>query len=147
MQRTIRIESVERRLTRMITAGADPETALGITFAIIQASTHRVGKLNSMDDLYFTGWQMQPSQSITQGNQQTISSRQSYGTNHIAGIKVTVLASGRIQLVNAVIVDIHPVQSLAYCLPNWALTEAGSCSKNNAQRRTHVIGPQEGVHL
>jgi hypothetical protein len=59
----------------MITAGADPEAALGITFAIIQASTHRLGKLNSVDDLYFAGWQMQPSQSITEGNQQTIRSR------------------------------------------------------------------------
>jgi hypothetical protein len=59
-------------LTTTITAGTDPEAAMGITFAIIQASTHRVGKLNSMDNLYFAGWQMQPSQSITKGNQQTI---------------------------------------------------------------------------
>jgi hypothetical protein len=132
MQRAIWIESVERRLTRMITAGADPEAALGITFAIIQASTHRVRKLNSMDYLYFAGWQMQPSQSITQGNQQTISSRQGNGTDHIAGIKVAILSSGRIKLVNPVIVDIHPEQFLTYCLPNRALTEASSCSKNNA---------------
>jgi hypothetical protein len=32
-------------------------------------------------------------------------------------------------------------------LPNWALAKAGSCSKNNAYRRTHIIAPQEGVHL
>jgi hypothetical protein len=32
-------------------------------------------------------------------------------------------------------------------LPNWTLTEAGSCSKNNAQRRSHAICPQEVVHL
>ena len=147
MQRTIRVVSVECRLTRMITAGANPEAALGITFAIIQTSTHRVGKLNSMDDLYFAGWQMQPSQSITQGNQQTISSRQGNGTDHIACIKEAVLASGRIKLVNAVIVDIHPEQFLAYCLPNRALTEAGSCSKYDMRGLTHVISPQEGVHL
>jgi hypothetical protein len=147
MQGTIWIVSVECRLTRMITAGADPEAAQSITFAIIQASTHRVGKLNSMDDLYFAGWQMQPSQSITQGNQQTISSRQGNGTDHIAGIKVAILSSGRIELVNPVIVDIHPEQFLAYCLPNWTFTEAGSCSKNNAQKRSHAICPQEVVHL
>jgi hypothetical protein len=105
---------------------------MGITFAIIQASTHRVGKFNSMNDLYFASLQMQPSQSITKGDQQTIRSRQGNGTDHIPGIKVAVLSSGRIKLVNAVIVDIHPEQFLASCLPNWALTEAGSCSKNNA---------------
>jgi hypothetical protein len=49
----------------LITAGTDPEATLGITFAIIQASTRRVGKLNAMDYLYFAAWQMQPSQSIT----------------------------------------------------------------------------------
>jgi hypothetical protein len=131
----------------MITAGADPETALGITFAIVQASIHRVGKLNSMDDLYFASWQMQPSQSISQRNQQTIRSRQGDGTHHIAGIKEAVLASGRIKLVNEVIVDIHPEQFLTYCLPNRALTEAGSCSKCDMRGLTHVISPQEGVHL
>jgi hypothetical protein len=96
----------------MITAGADPEAALSITFAIIQACTHRDRKLKSMDDLNFAAWQMQPSQSITQGNQQTIRCRKGNGTDHIAGIKVAVLASGRIKLVNAVIVDIHPEQFL-----------------------------------
>jgi hypothetical protein len=132
MQRTIWIVSIECRLTTTITAGADPEAAMGITFAIIQASAHRMGELNSMDDFYFAAWQMQPSQSITKGDQQTIRSRQGDGTDHIPGIKVAVLSSSRIKLVNAVIVDIHPEQFLASCLPNWALTEAGSCSKNNA---------------
>jgi hypothetical protein len=69
MQRTIWIVSIECPLTTMITAGADPEAAMGITFAIIQASALRIGKLNSMNDLYFAGWQMQPSQSITKGDQ------------------------------------------------------------------------------
>ena len=132
MQRTIWIVSIECRLTTTITAGADPETAMRITFAIIQASALRMGKLNSMDDLYFTAWQMQPGQSITKGDQQTIRSRQGDGTDHIPGIKIAVLTSGRIKLVNAVIVDIHPEKFLADCLPNWALTKAGSCSKNNA---------------
>jgi hypothetical protein len=106
-----------------------------------------MGKLNSMDDLYFTAWQMQPGQSITKGDQQTIRSRQGDGTDHIPGIKIAVHTSGRIKLMNAVIVDIHPEQFLANCLPNWALAKAGSCSKNNAQRRTHITGPPEGVHL
>jgi hypothetical protein len=132
MQRTIRVVSVKCRLTTTITAGADPEAAMGITLAIIQASALRIGKLNSMDDLYFAAWQMQPSQSITKGNQQTIRSHQGDGTDHIPSIKVAVLSSGRIKLVNAVIVDIHPEQFLADCLPNWAFTKAGSCSKNNA---------------
>jgi hypothetical protein len=132
MQGTIWIVSIECRLTRTITAGADPEAAMGITFAIIQASALRMGKLNSMDNLYFAGWQMQPSQSITKGNQQTIHSCQGDGTDNIPGIKVAVLSSTRIKLVNAMIVDIHPEQFLAEGLPNWALTKAGSCSKNNA---------------
>jgi hypothetical protein len=132
MQRTIWIVSIECRLTTTITAGADPEAAMGITFAIVQASALRMGKLNSMDDLYFAAWQMQPSQLISKGNQQTILSRQGDGTDHIPGIKVAILSSGRIKLMNAVIVDIHPEQFLADCLPNWALTKAGSCSKNNA---------------
>jgi hypothetical protein len=147
VQETIRIVSVECRLTGMITAGADPEAALGITFAIIQASTHRMGKLNPMDDLYFAAWQMQPSQSITKGNQQTIRSGQGNGTNHIAGVKAAVVSSGRIKLVNAVVVDIHPKQFLAYWLPNRALTEAGSCSKYNLRRLIHIFNPQPGVHL
>jgi hypothetical protein len=100
-----------------------------------------------MDDLYFAGWQMQPSQSITKGDQQSIRSRQGDGTDHIPGIKVAVLSSGRIKLVNAVIVDIHPEQFLANCLPNWALAKARSCSKNNAYRRTHIIAPQQDVQL
>jgi hypothetical protein len=131
----------------MITAGADPEAAVGITFAIIQASSHRVGKLNSLDDFYFAGWQIQPSQSITQGNEQTIRTRQGNGTHHIPGIKVAVLSSDRIKLVNAVIVDINPEQFLAYCLPNWALTEAGSCGKYDLRDLAHVISPQADVHL
>ncbi len=147
MQRTIWIVSIECPLTTTITAGTDPEAAMGITFAIIQASDLRMGKLNSMNDLYFAAWQMQPSQSITKGDQQTIRSRQGDGTDHISGIKVAVLSSGRIKLVNAVIVDIHPEQFLANCLPNWALAKAGSCSKNNAYRRTHLIAPQEVLHL
>jgi hypothetical protein len=96
----------------MITAGADPEAALSITFAIIQACTHRVGEHKSVDDLYFSGRQMQPSQSITQGNQQTIRSRQGNGTDHIPCIKAAVLCSDRIKLVNAMIVDIHPEKFL-----------------------------------
>jgi hypothetical protein len=116
----------------VITAGADPEAAIGVTFAIIQASTHRVGKLNSVNNLYLSTWQMQPSQSIPKGNQQPIRSRQSNGTDHIPSIKVAILSCDWIKLVNAMIVGIHPEQFLADCLPNWALTEAGSCSKNNA---------------
>jgi hypothetical protein len=132
MQGTIWIVSIECPLTRTFTAGADPKAAMGITFTIIQACAHRMGKLNSMDDLYFAGWQMQPSQSITKGNQQTIRSRQGDGADQIPAIKVAVISSGRIKLMNAVIVDIHPKKFLADCLPNWALTKAGSCSENNA---------------